>query len=153
MRMDNYFYTCIASLILSKHGKNIIGIIKYFPYSCTRVDVTKRRKSTSFNSKKHMCMINANKHSEVEGELYSYRKEFIQWCDVNCPSLFDLYGFRWDRKIFTGNKAKRALNKISIPNFLTGYEIPKTYKGEVTDKILTLSQYKYVCYRKYLGRG
>ena len=145
VRMDNYFLHLHRKFdFIQTWKKYYWDNTKYFPYSCTRVDVTKRRKFTSFNSKKHMCMINANKHSEVEGELYSYRKEFIQWCDVNCPSLFDLYGFRWDRKIFTGNKAKRALNKISIPNFLTGYEIPKTYKGEVTDKILTLSQYKYV---------
>jgi alpha(1,3/1,4) fucosyltransferase len=118
---------------------------KYFPYSCTRVDITKRQnKITSFDLKKHMCMINANKHSDIEGELYSYRLDFIKWCDSNIPSLFDLYGFRWERKIFRGNKAKRALNRLPIPNFLTGYKIPKTYKGQVTDKIHTLSQYKYV---------
>ena len=88
-------------------------------------------------------MINANKKSKIPGELYTKRKEIINWYDKNFPNDFDLYGEGWNKRYFSGNKIIRALNLINIPNWLTMYSAPKTYKGFIDDKLKATSKYKF----------
>ncbi len=67
--------------------------------------------------KNAICLINGNKNSSVEGELYSKRVEISQWFHINSDIPFDVFGY---------------------PPF----ELPNYY-GRVENKFETLAQYKY----------
>ena len=70
---------------------------KYFPYTPGRVgqnlktfDVTNVSWIPFTKKKRLVCMINANKKSKIPGELYTKRKEIINWYDKN---FYHLYKF------------------------------------------------------------
>jgi len=67
--------------------------------------------------KNAICLINGNKSSPVEGELYSKRIEISKWFYSNSDIPFDVYGY---------------------PPF----ELPNYY-GKVENKFKTLAQYKF----------
>ncbi|RLB34382.1 MAG: hypothetical protein DRH12_17510 [Deltaproteobacteria bacterium] len=68
-----------------------------------------------------ICMINGNKSSQVDGELYSKRKEIALWFHNHSHIPFDVFG----RPPF------------DLPN----------YRGIASDKLVTLSRYRFaVCF-------
>lgn len=70
------------------------------------------------SERKHaVCMINGNKHSFVEGELYSKRVEIARWFHEFSEIPFHAFGY-------------------------PPYELPN-YRGRVENKFQTLAQYKY----------
>jgi alpha(1,3/1,4) fucosyltransferase len=76
-----------------------------------------------FNQKKLCCMIARNKKSNYENEIYSVRKEAIEFFEEKNAGEFDLYGRKWD---------------------VCGY---KNYKGEIKDKNEYLKKYKFsICF-------
>ena len=79
-----------------------------------------------------ICLINGNKSSTVEGELYSKRKDIALWFYENSTFPCDVYGYP----------------PFDLPN----------YKGAVQDKYSTLAQYKFaICfenvYHPFWSRG
>ena len=92
------------------------------------------------------AIINANKMSFVEGELYSLRRLAAQK-----SSDIDVWGFDWDMTWF--RRAARAFEEILIP-LKHGFDIkpsairgwfkkPLSFMGTSEDKLLTLASYKY----------
>lgn len=76
----------------------------------------------SFSNKKNIVIMAGNKKSKHINGLYNSRREIIDFLNTNCDD-FDLYGPGWD---------KEGLS---------------CYRGFVTDKLSTLSKYKFcVCY-------
>jgi alpha(1,3/1,4) fucosyltransferase len=75
--------------------------------------------SVPFASKKLLVNITSNKKSERPYELYSERLKLIEHFDHYYPEDFDLYGFGWQDRNF------------------------QSYNGTVSDKIKTLSNYKF----------
>lgn len=108
-----------------------------FPDSINK-DVTGRRK---------LCtLIAGNKKSSHELELYSKRREAIDWFEVNHPEDFDFYGMGWDRYYFSGPRIIRALNRIPPLTKLLAPRL-KTYKGALKAKREVLEQYRFsLCY-------
>lgn len=73
--------------------------------------------------KKFLTMIVANKSSKFAQELYSARKDVIEFFEGKKECSFDLYGIGWEK---------------------CGY---KNYKGRIEKKLATLSQYKFsICF-------
>ncbi|MCI5052397.1 MAG: glycosyltransferase family 10 [Simkaniaceae bacterium] len=81
-----------------------------------------RGSTQTFEERKFLCLINANKSSNHPMEIYSEREEAVRFFE-NYPGLFDLYGYGWEKK---------------------GY---RNYKGSTPDKIATLQDYRFaICY-------
>jgi hypothetical protein len=91
---------------------------------------------TSFNKKKLLVNISANKLSHFPDELYSARRKTIEYFDENYPNDFDLYGPNWNKPISRIQKAFPILTKKYA-----------TFRGHANDKIGTMSKYKFsLCY-------
>jgi len=83
----------------------------------------KAKKLPSFSEKKLLATVVGYKQSNQPNELYSKRAEAIRFFESSIPHDFDLYGFGWDN--------------LKYPS----------YKGEIVDKVTTLSLYKFsLCY-------
>lgn len=95
--------------------------------------------------KNKLCTtIIANKFKKHPLELYSERIKAIEWFEKNHPEDFDLYGFGWDKRNFSGHL--RRLNRIEWFCRLLKPRL-KTYKGSVGSKKEILSKYKFaICY-------
>jgi hypothetical protein len=91
-------------------------------------------------------LINANKFSFVSGELYSLRRKL-----VSRQGDIDTWGPEWDASI--SQKVTKALKEFVLAIWHTGafsiqaagswLKAPKVYRGVSSDKIETLSHYKY----------
>ena len=93
-----------------------------------------------------VALVNGNKLSFINGEMYSLRRE----CISNLPNL-DLYGTGWNygvlRKILIFAEEFRLTTKSGlIPNLANSrgwLKRPTNWKGAPNSKLDTLSQYKY----------
>lgn len=95
----------------------------------------------SFNEKKFLVNISANKLSRFQNELYSARRKSIKFFENNIGSQFDLYGPRW-------NVPSTRLENI-FPFLMPKF---KNYKGISRDKAETFSHYKFsLCYENAYG--
>ena len=102
--------------------------------------------NVQFSEKKFSTIIAGNKSNSELGELYSERLKAIRFMEKNHPEDFDLYGFGWNEKTFTGPKVVRYLNRF---NYLRKKLAEKhiCYRGKINKKIEVLSQYKFCfCY-------
>ncbi len=109
----------------------------------------------SFSDRNLLTMINANKYSYVDGELYSYRRRAIRFFEQHSND-FDLFGYDWDRNM--------ALHPSSLLNGLMhkkpwalikdvwqGYKKHMSYRGIIDQKGTVLSRYKYaLCFENEL---
>ncbi|MDD5570025.1 MAG: glycosyltransferase family 10 [Bacteroidales bacterium] len=81
----------------------------------------------TFEEKKLLVNISANKSSEHPRELYNQRKESILYFEKNHPDDFDLFGVGWNK------------NKNDI--------LFKSYKGTIENKWDVMPKYKFsLCY-------
>lgn len=88
-----------------------------------------------FSEKKLLVNISYNKHSNVPGELYSARREAIEYFEQNHPDDFDLYGVGW---LGTQDSLRRSAGR--------GRRHP-SYRGAVENKWDVLPRYKFsLCY-------
>jgi len=96
---------------------------KYFKYFYPQPLLVNNPYKTSFADKQMLTLIAGNKFSTVPGELYSERRQAIEYFENNYNEEFDLYGPGWET---------------------AGYQC---YKGQTPGKLATLSKYKYcICY-------
>ena len=93
--------------------------------------------------RKLCTMIAGNKSCRVEGELYSKRREVIDWFENNGSNDFDFYGVGWDHFAFNSDGKFRYLNKFNIVRraFAKNY---KNYRGSVERKRDVLENYTFV---------
>ena len=89
-----------------------------------------------FNEKKLLLNISIHKHSSYSTELYSAREKSVAFFDKHYPTLFDLYGTRWNTPV-------TRLQRF-FPFLVKKYN---TYRGRTENKLETLSRYKFnLCY-------
>lgn len=89
-----------------------------------------------FGQKKLLVNISFNKYSPYTHELYSARRDTINYFNDNYPHDFDLFGVRWNEPV--------TLLQRMFPQLVKQYG---TYRGHTKDKLKTLSEYKFsVCY-------
>ena len=106
---------------------------KSFVTSKRHIPITK---VVPFDKKKLLVNMSINRLSSYKNELYSKRKEAIEYFDKYYPNDFDLYGFRWGKPV-------TKLERI-FPFLTKNYA---TYQGQSKNKVETLSHYKFnICY-------
>ncbi|OIQ75126.1 glycosyltransferase family 10 (fucosyltransferase) [mine drainage metagenome] len=82
----------------------------------------------AFEQRKLVTIIAGAKASQHPNELYSHRVRAIKWFEQSAPDDFDLYGFGWPTEVFP------------------------SYRGLVSDKLDTLSHYRFsICYENADG--
>ncbi len=104
-----------------------------------------------FQDRKMLTMISGNKMSYHPSELYSERLRAARFFERQLGNQFDLYGTAWNRRrsfILSPGSAKTILFKPKFYLDFFSYLRPfKSYRGEVVDKVATLSKYKFsICY-------
>lgn len=99
-----------------------------------------------FSERKFLTLINGHKYSYIENELYSFRRQAIRYFEK--LGDFDLYGFGWDSKpawqlqtLFSAIIAFKPWAYIT--DVIDSFSPFTSYRGSVTDKYATLSNYKY----------
>lgn len=98
---------------------------------------------------KFCTMISGNKYVSSPLELYTERIKAIRWFEENHPEDFDLYGFGWERYLFTGRFS--ILNRL---DFLRSFLKPNyiSYRGSIKSKKNVLQNYKFsICYENALN--
>ncbi len=122
----------------------IIDNKRYFKYNSGRAGVTEWK---SYDERSKLCtLISGNKSVNHPLELYSLRKEYIEYFENGKEEYFDFYGQGWDKYYFKGPKVVRALNRITSLQKAMAPRY-KTYKGVVARKIDVLRNYKFsICF-------
>ena len=99
-----------------------------------------------YNNKKISTVIAGNRTIKEKGELYSERLKAIRFMEKNHPNEFDLFGFNWDKKTFTGPKVITYFNRFNNLR-KTFAEKHICYRGKIDNKLEVLSKYKFCfCY-------
>lgn len=94
--------------------------------------------NTGFENKKLLCSISSNKYSNGSDELYSARREVIDWFEHNHSDDFDFYGYGWNSGKYKNYKGE-VDNKDEIYGkykFAIAFENMKNVSGYVTEKII-----------------
>jgi len=97
------------------------------------------------------CLIAGNKISDHPLELYSARKQVIDWFQSNHPEEFDLFGQGWDLVVPSKTLGEKIWNHLpsSIRHIFPRY---KAYKGTVADKIDLYRNYRFsFCFENARG--
>ena len=124
---------------------SVIDNKKYFKYNFSYNLDSLKLNYMKKSRTKHSVMISRNKISNHKDELYSKRRDIINWYEEHSPNDFDLYGKGWDElkiKSFPLTYLNRfsllgkLMNKVSSKNL-------NTYKGEIRSKSQILSNYNF----------
>ncbi len=128
--------------------KSLVDNKKYFYIPCGISSEYNKKLLFNYETRKLCTLINSNKFSNANGELYSYRLKIIKWFEKNRPGEFDLYGYGWD-EFYLSFLSKKIFYTKKIPN------IRPSYRGIVDDKIATLNKYKFsICFENnFKNRG
>ncbi len=100
-----------------------------------------------FNDRKFLTLINTNRYSYENNELYSLRRKAIRYFEKR-PD-FDLYGHGWDDRsaVLSSGNVKQALKRGRVWKFLTDLRVLtksySSYRGSVEDKYETMSRYRF----------
>lgn len=110
---------------------NLINNKKYFKFIWPQSSYG-NRKAKKFEDKKFLTLINGNKYSLIENELYSEREKAIRYFESKNIE-FDLYG--------TNRNIKNLKQR------LLGYKMYPSYKWKINNKLDILSEYKFnICF-------
>jgi hypothetical protein len=90
----------------------------------------------TFEEKKLLTQISANKKSKHAKELYKERESVIQFFEDK-PAVFDFYGFLWEEKGYKNYKGtiQNKLDTLKNYRFSVCYENMRDVKGYITEKI------------------
>ena len=109
-----------------------------------------------FRMRKFITLINANKYSYIEKELYSKRREAIRYFERHEPG-FDLYGYGWDGKggLISSGQAVAAIRENRLASYLKNlWDTRRPYisnRGSVSNKYDVLEQYAFaLCFENEL---
>ena len=109
----------------------------------------------SFEDRKLLTLINANKYSYAPNEGYSLRRRAIRFFDGH-PG-FDLYGYGWGsrRPLYSPRTALDVLRWQAAGRYCADVFASlrrfKSYKGAVPDKYHALAQYRFcLCFENEL---
>lgn len=108
---------------------DLVDNIQFFKMQIPQPSTVKEVSQISYDKKKLLVNISANKKSHKKGELYTERLKIIKESEQLLGEEFDLFGVGWDKSSFMN-------------------------KGEVTNKSNCLSNYKYaLTYENYCHKG
>tara|TARA_X000000950_G_scaffold82127_1_gene103316 strand:- start:9016 stop:10050 length:1035 start_codon:yes stop_codon:yes gene_type:complete len=96
--------------------------------------------------KRDFLLVSANKFSNYKSELYSNRKEIIDFFEKEPLFSFDLYGYGWENpptSVERFNFLKRVNNRIFYEFKKITYVQPKSYKGFLTKKPEIFQNYQF----------
>lgn len=122
---------------------------KYFKILWPQSSIGIKTKPKKFKEKNFLVIINKNTWpfypfqllSSFGRELYTERIKAIEFFQRAIPDKFSLFGRGW-------NKPK----KYNLTELIFGYKKYSIYKGEVDDKIKSLSNFKYcLCFENLTG--
>jgi len=124
---------------------------KYFKFYWTQHNDAKKIKHPDFKARKLITLINANRTAVHKYELYTERRNAIDYLCKNYPNDFDLYGRGWSTQnklsILMGINHILHLNLKYFRNLLQHYPTPICYRGQIEDKLEKLAQYRFaICY-------
>jgi hypothetical protein len=114
-----------------------------------------------FGARRFVTLINANKYSDVPGELYSLRRRAIRYFESNFAE-FDLYGNGWNQApYFSGSVIARVRSGIRqrqlglfMRNWFESFREYRCYRGVAADKQATLAMYKFcLCFENEACEG
>ena len=91
-------------------------------------------------------LVSANKFSNYKSELYSNRKEIIDFFEKELFSSFDLYGYGWENpptSVERLNFLTRVQNRLVNEFKKFAYVQPKNYKGILTKKLEIFKNYQF----------
>jgi alpha(1,3/1,4) fucosyltransferase len=121
--------------------KELVDNKKYFHFHLPYGDEVGIKKNIDFDKKKLVMSISGNKFSSNKGDLYSYRRNTINFLNKEFANDFDLYGVGWSDNGLLKN-IKRFIRHRQF-NF-TKYQM---YRGSPGNKNEVISGYKFsICY-------
>lgn len=97
--------------------------------------------NSSFERKKLVTLISANKTSRHPLELYSQRLAGISWFNKYHPEDFDFYGIGWNKYVSRYRKITDLVNSSPFEKYLRPHY--RTYQGPVESKFQVLPQYRF----------
>lgn len=121
---------------------------KYFHYLWLQnIEYIKQAK-VSFENKKLIVLINAQKTNYLPNELYSLRIKAIRYFEKKYPEDFDLYGVGWKKPldlkfVYSALKSNPFKILIFLKDYVDSLRGFPSYKGKVADKIGALTRYKF----------
>lgn len=135
MKIFHYFFAKVYTW-----NDRLVDNKRYFKFILPKSTLGLNTQAKEFKDKKFLILINANKLpfypfqllSSFGEQLYSERIKAIEFFEKNIQDNFSLFGKGW-------NKQK----KFSLKEKLFGFKKYSTYKGEASNKIRLLSNYKY----------
>lgn len=100
----------------------------------------------AWSDRKFLTLMNGNKYSYVQNELYSLRRKAIRHFEKRDD--FDLYGFDWNKNgALTLGAAVQAFKSGQWFRYgfdvITGWHHSPRYLGTVEDKRATIAKYKF----------
>ena len=101
--------------------------------------------------KKLVCMIANNKLYNIKNELYTKRKEVINWFEKNNINDFNLYGGGWQYEVYSSkNLMNKFLNRLKLKKL----KKLKSYKGRIENKKEALTSHKFsICFENSIEDG
>lgn len=109
-----------------------------------------------FQKRQFITLINANKYSYIEKELYTKRREAIRYFERHEPR-FDLYGHGWSGKggLTSRGQLEAAIQKNRLTQYLKDlWDTRRPYtsnRGSVPDKYVALERYAFaLCFENEL---
>jgi alpha(1,3/1,4) fucosyltransferase len=97
----------------------------------------------SFQNKKLLANISANKYHNNPKELYSVRRKSIRYFERALGDQFDLFGIGWNQPATLAQK----LFKFLVPSY-------QSYKGVISDKAEIYPKYRFaLCYENIQTPG
>jgi len=121
---------------------------KYFHYLWLQNIEYNKQAKVSFENKKLIVLINAQKTNYLPNELYSLRIKAIRYFEKKYPDDFDLYGVGWEKPldlkfVYSALKSNPFKILIFLKDYVDSLRGFPSYKGKVVDKISTLARYKF----------
>lgn len=110
---------------------------RYFKFHYPNLRTPMHAGQLPFNRRKLAVLIAGNRTSNHPQELYSARREVIDYFEKNHPGQFDLYGTNWSPKSYKNYKGsiKNKTDVLGAYKFCFCYENMRDVQGYVTEKI------------------
>lgn len=110
---------------------------KVFFYRTIPYNFEDHKATVSFEDKKLLCSISANKKSDYVDELYTERERLITFFENKVPDQFDMYGVGWADSGHPSYKGspKSKFDTYDNYKFALALENTRNVRGYVTEKI------------------
>lgn len=121
---------------------NLVDNKKYFKAYYPVYDKQHNQPIVDFKQKKFCTLINNNKHSPHPQELYSERREILNFFEQLNSDDFEFYGHWWNPREYKNYRGSIPYKQtyLSHYKFCIAYENMKNTQGYVTEKMINSLQ-------------